>query len=118
MGPNVYATKAVPTSKPTTRWHYDGQGTVLSCHQCIQGYNQVVMFRRLPPERAMHALDLVGVVDPKARDFFAHGEPHEEQNAEKKEEFRADWPTVAQIVAAQEHGYDTFVALFCYYLSF
>ena len=43
MGPNLYITPA----RAFTHLHQDGHGTVDSGHQCLTGYNEVVMLRRL-----------------------------------------------------------------------
>lgn len=52
MGPNLYMTP--PGS--FTSFHQDGHGSVDSGHQCIYGYNEVVMLRRLPEEHKKNAM--------------------------------------------------------------
>ena len=44
MGPNLY----VSPPGSFTSLHQDGFGTVDSGHQCLCGYNEVIMLRRLP----------------------------------------------------------------------
>jgi hypothetical protein len=39
-----------------THFHQDGHGTVDSGHLCINGYNEVVMLRRLTERHKKHAL--------------------------------------------------------------
>ena len=55
MGPNLYITP--PGS--ITHFHQDGHGSVDSGHQCIQGYNEVVMLRRLPEDDKKHAMNIL-----------------------------------------------------------
>lgn len=52
MGPNLYITP--PGS--FTKFHRDGDGTVDSGHLVVEGYNEVIMFRRLPPEHERNAI--------------------------------------------------------------
>jgi hypothetical protein len=44
MGPNLFI---MPPGSFTTL-HQDGNGTVDSGHQCLAGYNEVVMLLRMP----------------------------------------------------------------------
>ena len=53
MGPNMYITP--PGS--FTRFHQDGYGTVDSGHMCLSGYNEVVIFRRLPRDYDKSAIN-------------------------------------------------------------
>lgn len=55
MGPNLYLTPP----GAFTHFHQDGHGTVDSGHQCLAGYNEVVMLRRLPDARKKHSLELL-----------------------------------------------------------
>jgi len=59
MGPNIYITP--PAS--FTHFHQDGHGTVDSGHQCVAGYNEVVMLRRLTERHKKHALYLLNGLD-------------------------------------------------------
>jgi hypothetical protein len=52
MGPNLYVTP--PAS--FTHFHQDGHGTVDSGHLCVDGFNEVVMLRRLTERHKKHAL--------------------------------------------------------------
>jgi hypothetical protein len=52
MGPNIYITP--PGS--FTKFHQDGHGTVDSGHQCLRGYNEVVMLRRLTETHKINAI--------------------------------------------------------------
>jgi hypothetical protein len=52
MGPNLYVTP--PAS--FTYFHQDGHGTVDSGHLCIQGYNEVIILRRVTERHKKHAL--------------------------------------------------------------
>jgi GH24 family phage-related lysozyme (muramidase) len=52
MGPNMYITPPAVF----THFHQDGHGTVDSGHLCINGYNEVVMLRRLTERHKKHAL--------------------------------------------------------------
>jgi hypothetical protein len=56
MGPNLYITPP----GTFTRFHQDGFGTVDSGHLCMSGYNEVVMFRRLPPGHDRNAINTEG----------------------------------------------------------
>lgn len=56
MGPNLYITPP----GTFTRFHQDGFGTVDSGHLCMAGYNEVVMFRRLPRGHDRNALNIKG----------------------------------------------------------
>jgi hypothetical protein len=55
MGPNLYITP--PAS--FTHFHQDGFGTVDSGHVCLQGYNEVVMLRRLPVDHRENAMNIL-----------------------------------------------------------
>ena len=57
MGPNLYVTP--PGS--STWFHEDGRGTVDSGHQCLTGYNEVVMLPRLSEEKKVAALKILRV---------------------------------------------------------
>ena len=52
MGPNLYVTPPAAF----THFHQDGYGTVDSGHLCLNGYNEVVMLRRLTERHKKHAL--------------------------------------------------------------
>jgi len=71
MGPNLYVTP--PAS--FTHFHQDGHGTVDSGHQCLQGYNEVVMIRRMPEIHKKHALHILhGKTTYNAFYSFPHGD--------------------------------------------
>ena len=55
MGPILYLSP--PGS--FTQFHQDGYGSVDSGHQCIEGYNEVVMLRRLPEVHKKHAMNIL-----------------------------------------------------------
>ncbi len=59
MGPNLYVTP--PGS--FTHFHQDGHGTVDSGHMCIDGYNEVIMLRRMNERHKKHALHLLTCAD-------------------------------------------------------
>jgi len=91
MGPNCYVTPG----GAYTHMHQDGHGTVDSGHCCLEGYNEVVMLRRLPERHKLHATTLLpnqGEYD--ALYTFPHG-------IGKK----PDWPTNDTIKAWQKMGY-------------
>jgi hypothetical protein len=52
MGPNIYLTP--PGS--FTQFHQDGHGSADSGHLCLEGFNEVVMLRRLDDVHKEHAL--------------------------------------------------------------
>jgi hypothetical protein len=52
MGPNYYQTPP----GGFTQFHQDGHGTVDSGHLCLEGYNEVVMLRRMDEAHKKHAL--------------------------------------------------------------
>ena len=52
MGPNLYQTPP----GGFTQFHQDGHGTVDSGHLCLEGYNEVVMLRRMDEVHKEHAL--------------------------------------------------------------
>ena len=115
MGPNLYITPA----RAFTHLHQDGHGTVDSGHQCLTGYNEVVMLRRLdevhmkvglargarrrrPPPAPLtpHPLqDALNVMRGEATEYDAlYDEPH---NAGAK----PHWPTALDVAALREAGY-------------
>ena len=55
MGPILYLT---PPGL-FTHFHQDGHGSVDSGHQCIEGYNEVVMLRRLPEIHKNNAMNIL-----------------------------------------------------------
>ena len=76
MGPNYYQT--FPGS--FTHFHQDGYGTVDSGHLCIEGYNEVIMLRRMDDDHKRHALSILQCDDgrkgdPEAFDAL-YGLPH------------------------------------------
>ena len=71
MGPNLYVTP--PAS--FTHFHQDGHGTVDSGHQCLSGYNEVIMLRRLTGQHKKHAIYLLNGKDPTYYDAL-YGLPH------------------------------------------
>jgi hypothetical protein len=62
MGPDIFL--GVPGAY--TRFHVDGAGTVDSGHWCISGFNEVIMFRKLPEKKQADLLRFLGVVSPAA----------------------------------------------------
>lgn len=79
MGPNLYMTP--PGS--FTHFHQDGHGTVDSGHQCLAGYNEVVMLRRMSNDRKHHSLEILngnlGRDDERSYDAL-YGLPHGDAN--------------------------------------
>jgi hypothetical protein len=68
MGPNIYITP--PGS--FTALHQDGNGTVDSGHQCLTGYNEVLMLRRMPESHKTNAICILNGVDyPNCDDLYA-----------------------------------------------
>jgi hypothetical protein len=61
VGPHLYITP--PGS--FTKFHRDGGGTVDSGHLCLEGYNEVVMLRRIPHCHSNKALELLRVATLK-----------------------------------------------------
>jgi len=59
MGPNLY--KTPPGA--FTHFHQDGHGTVDSGHLNIEGFNEVVMMRRMDELHKRHALHLLTCSD-------------------------------------------------------
>jgi len=96
MGPNLYITP--PGS--FTNFHQDGHGTVDSGHQCLSGYNEVVMLRRLTETHKRNAIKLLN-----GEDYFYHdalyGLPHAEGAAVKAPR----WPHVEDIDQCKEMNY-------------
>ena len=76
MGPNIYITP--PGS--FTKFHQDGHGTVDSGHQCLRGYNEVVMLRRLTETHKINAIRILNGKDSSIDDYDAlYGLPHAEK---------------------------------------
>lgn len=73
MGPNLYITP--PGS--FTNFHQDGHGTVDSGHQCLSGYNEVVMLRRLTETHKRNAITILNGGDSFYHDSL-YGLPHAE----------------------------------------
>jgi hypothetical protein len=69
MGPNLYQ------SPPGgfTHFHQDGQGTVDSGHLCLEGYNEVVMLRRMNDAHMDRALAILNC-NPSQKLGHAHNE--------------------------------------------
>jgi hypothetical protein len=55
MGPNLY----ISPPGGFTHAHQDGHGGVDSGHLCMEGYNEVVLLRRLPERHKYHAVDIL-----------------------------------------------------------
>jgi hypothetical protein len=73
MGPNLYVTP--PGS--FTYFHQDGLGTVDSGHLCIQGYNEVIILRRLTERHKKHALWILSGYNNDGSYFDGlYSEPH------------------------------------------
>ena len=80
MGPNLYVTP--PES--ITHFHLDGHGTVDSGHLCIDGYNEVVMLRRMPECHSISALQCLDKADRRithdtSNDNVLYSKPHDDQ---------------------------------------
>lgn len=74
MGPNMFFSP--PGS--FTHLHQDGFGTVDSGHLCLEGYNEVVMLRRLSLEQKEDALNIL--LKGSKRYDALHKHPHGEGN--------------------------------------
>jgi hypothetical protein len=74
MGPNLYITP--PGS--FTDFHQDGHGTVDSGHQCLSGYNEVVMLRRMPEAHKQNAMNILNGNNPASCYDALYGLPHRE----------------------------------------
>eukprot|EP00554_Chaetoceros_debilis_P012240 CAMPEP_0194110982 /NCGR_PEP_ID=MMETSP0150-20130528/10091_1 /TAXON_ID=122233 /ORGANISM="Chaetoceros debilis, Strain MM31A-1" /LENGTH=1306 /DNA_ID=CAMNT_0038800289 /DNA_START=328 /DNA_END=4248 /DNA_ORIENTATION=+ len=75
MGPNLYVTP--PGS--FTHFHQDGHGTVDSGHMCIDGYNEVIMLRRMSEDHKRQALHLLHYNDRRQKNIHydaLYGLPH------------------------------------------
>mmetsp|Transcript_1622 Transcript_1622/g.2385 ORF Transcript_1622/g.2385 Transcript_1622/m.2385 type:complete len:1247 (+) Transcript_1622:125-3865(+) len=97
MGPNMYVTP--PAS--FTHFHQDGHGTVDSGHLCLNGYNEVVMLRRLTERHKKHALMiLTGNLDRKNYFDGLYQVPHGDELGEKPA-----WPTKDKIEECRQMGY-------------
>jgi hypothetical protein len=62
-----------------THFHQDGHGTVDSGHQCLSGYNEIVILRRLTERHKRHALQLLnGEVKRRGKSKYdgLYGLPH------------------------------------------
>jgi len=99
MGPNLYMTP--PGS--FTHFHQDGHGTVDSGHQCLAGYNEVVMLRRMSNDRKHHSLEILngnlGRDDERSYDAL-YGLPHGDANGEKP-----PWPSSDAIEECRRMNY-------------
>ncbi|GFH56627.1 hypothetical protein CTEN210_13103 [Chaetoceros tenuissimus] len=99
MGPNFYQT--FPGS--FTHFHQDGYGTVDSGHLCLEGYNEVVMLRRMDDDHKRHALSILQCVDgrkkrgPEAFDAL-YGLPHHNNT-------KPLWPTKSAIAECDDYNY-------------
>lgn len=58
VGPNAYLTPG----GGFTQLHMDGHGTVDSGHTCINGFNEVIMLRRLDEDHVTNACRMVPTV--------------------------------------------------------
>mmetsp|Transcript_27524 Transcript_27524/g.40496 ORF Transcript_27524/g.40496 Transcript_27524/m.40496 type:complete len:1131 (-) Transcript_27524:848-4240(-) len=101
MGPNIYLTP--PGS--FTHFHQDGHGTVDSGHQCLSGYNEVVMLRRLTERHKQHALQLLrgegnGQTLSNMQYDALYGLPHEDGCGE-----RPMWPDCESIERCRKMNY-------------
>lgn len=75
MGPNLY----ISPPEGFTHFHQDGHGTVDSGHQCLTGFNEVILLRRLTEARKSHALLLLQGNTVTAYNAL-YGLPHAESN--------------------------------------
>mmetsp|Transcript_2478 Transcript_2478/g.3628 ORF Transcript_2478/g.3628 Transcript_2478/m.3628 type:complete len:969 (-) Transcript_2478:1192-4098(-) len=102
MGPNMYVTP--PAS--FTHFHQDGHGTVDSGHLCLNGYNEVIMLRRLTERHKKHALMILtgNLKESKVLNhtYFdgLYQVPHGDELGEKPA-----WPTVDKIEECRKMGY-------------
>jgi len=101
MGPNLYISP--PAS--FTHFHQDGHGTVDSGHQCLSGYNEVVMLRRMPEHHKRDALHLLNGEDRRKgvppSDYDAlYGLPHGDNLGAKPM-----WPDSEAIQKCKEMNY-------------
>ncbi|KAG7346143.1 hypothetical protein IV203_005211 [Nitzschia inconspicua] len=97
MGPNLYITP--PAS--FTHFHQDGHGTVDSGHLCIEGYNEVVILRRLTERHKKHALWILS--GSKTDSSYWDGlykEPHGDGLGKKPK-----WATNEMIAECKRMGY-------------
>jgi len=95
MGPNLYVTP--PAS--FTHFHQDGHGTVDSGHQCLSGYNEVIMLRRLTEQHKKHAIYLLNGKDPTYYDAL-YGLPHADGLKDMPH-----WPRTEDIEECREMNY-------------
>jgi len=100
MGPNLYLTPP----GAFTHFHQDGHGTVDSGHQCLAGYNEVVMLRRMSEDRKLHSLEILNescVRREGDRGYDAmYGLPHGDENGEKP-----PWPSPHAIKTCRKMNY-------------
>jgi len=77
MGPNYYLTPP----GGFTQFHQDGYGSVDSGHLCVEGYNEVVLLRRMDESHKINALRYLKCDDRrkgKKIDYDAlYGFPHD-----------------------------------------
>jgi hypothetical protein len=95
MGPNLYVTP--PSS--FTHFHQDGHGTVDSGHHCLEGYNEVVMLRRLTERHKHHALRLLNGTSISSHSTL-YGLPHRDD-----QDTPLSWPTKDAISECKKMGY-------------
>jgi len=97
MGPNLYRTRP----GAFTTFHQDGHGTVDSGHLSVEGYNQVVMLRRMDATHKTHALHILSGADRRkdiqitAQTLYI--EPHDDNIIKS-----ALWPDCYAITKCQE----------------
>jgi len=97
MGPNLYITPP----DTFTHFHQDGFGTVDSGHLCLNGYNEVVMLRRLPERHKHHALHILNGNDRRSKlvEYDAlYGMPHSDGE-------KPPWPDQHAIDKCKEMNY-------------
>ena len=79
MGPNLYVTPPAAF----THFHQDGHGTVDSGHLCLNGYNEVVMLRRLTERHKKHALLVLTGNHEELREAAKRQKEKEEEEEER-----------------------------------
>lgn len=90
MGPNFYAT----VGGSYTQLHQDGHGTVDSGHYVLQGYNEVIMLRRMPESHKRYACEIANRGETTFDALY--GLPHADGSGKKPE-----WPS-SEVFSAWE----------------
>ena len=99
----IFCTYIHSSTASFTHFHQDGHGTVDSGHQCLSGYNEVVMLRRMPEEHKQRALYILNdQAKKKKRSKYdgLYGLPHGDGLGAKP-----DWPTTDAIEECRRMNY-------------